>query len=182
MTLRLPTARSASRALPFDRISGSRKPMTKRLEYILSGNAEQLRELSALLNIDTTLLARERNRGLRTVGSQLSYPSASLVRCCQRTWKQKCVPSEELVQITRYETPARIGDWRNLSCSFIHQSSLSKPTSYLLTANSPFGSFLHSGHNHSPAGSFLSPTQVQWNHWYLQLSLSQPTISPKETF
>lgn len=47
--------------------------------------------------------------------------------------------------------------------SFIH-TSCPKPNSYLLTANSPFGSFLHSGHSHSPAGSFLSPTQVQWNH------------------
>lgn len=47
--------------------------------------------------------------------------------------------------------------------SFIH-TSCPKPNPYLLTANSPFGSFLHSGHNHSPAGSFLSPTQVQWNH------------------
>lgn len=48
---------------------------------------------------------------------------------------------------------------------FIHSSIFNaQAISYLLTANSPFGSFLHSGHNHSPAGSFLSPTQVQWNH------------------
>jgi hypothetical protein len=38
------------------------------------------------------------------------------------------------------------------------------PSHYLLTANSPFGNFLHSGQSHSPAGSLLSPTQLQWNH------------------
>lgn len=75
-----------------------------------------------------------------------------------------CVAFEELVKLAKHETPPKIGDGRNLSCSFIHQSSMPMPISYLLTANSPLGNFLHSGHNHSPAGSFLSPTQVQWNH------------------
>lgn len=64
----------------------------KRLEYILNSNAEHLRGLPALLKIDTTLLAGEGSRGLRFLGSQLSYPGGSLVKCCQRTWKQKLRP------------------------------------------------------------------------------------------
>lgn len=44
------------------------------------------------------------------------------------------------------------------------QSYLIRRNPYLLTAKSPLGNFLHSGHNHSPAGSFLSPTHPQWNH------------------
>ena len=73
---------------------------------------------------------------------------------------------EKLEYIAHCTAPIKIGfgDGKTYRVqSFIHTSFL-KPISYLLTANSPFGSFLHSGHSHSPAGSFLSPTQVQWNH------------------
>lgn len=63
--------------------------LVKRFEYILCVNAEQLRGLPALLKIDTTFPAGERNRGLRSVGLQLSYPDGLLVRCCQRTWTQE---------------------------------------------------------------------------------------------
>ncbi len=40
---------------------------------------------------------------------------------------------------------------------------------------------LHSGQYHLPVGSFVSPTQPQWNHSRLHPGLSQATIFPQLT-
>lgn len=40
----------------------------------------------------------------------------------------------------------------------------------------------HFGQNHLPFGLFVSPTQLKWNHSMAQLSLSQPIISPYDTW
>jgi hypothetical protein len=78
---------------------------------------------------------------------------------------KKFAYQEGLAHSTHHGALNNSGDGKTYRVqSFIHSFIKSLPVSYLLTASSPFGSFLHSGHNHSPAGSLFRPTQLQWNH------------------